>query len=395
MIRKTVKSAKPAVSKPARKTSKLIESLKAAAAKTTVATALDKEPTIRALRSELDKALSRVNHGTTLETEKQLLRLQTANAELKAKNSHLSEQAASADKRADLLLSMQGEPALRKWEKLKKAKQATSTPIIVLSDWHAEERVDSDTIDGMNHFDLDVASRRIKETFRKAVYLMDFVRGVADIKDLVLAIIGDMVAGYIHEELRESNYLSPGEAVLFVQDHIHNGIQFLLKEGGVKSITLPCCHGNHGRTNPQKPISTSYKNSFEWNMYHQLERLYRNEPRVAFKIEKGIHNWLPVQGRAVRFHHGDNIRYAGGVGGITIPVNKKIAQWNKARVADLDIFGHYHAHHDYWKWVCNGCLVGYNLFATAVGAEFQPPTQTLVVVSKRYGKVMALPIFCE
>ena len=32
----------------------------------------------------------------------------------------------------------------------------------------------------------------------------------------------------------------------------------------------------------------------------------------------------------------------GGVGGITIPLNKAISAWNNQRMADYDILGHYH-----------------------------------------------------
>lgn len=314
-------------------------------------------------------------------------------AEVQAKYREAIRQLAEAEQRADLLAGL-GEGTRRTLKKLAAKPGSHTTPILCLMDWHVEERIDADTVDRKNEFNLDIAAARIQRTFQKFVEQLERLRHFARMSEMVLAVLGDIIAGYIHPELIESNYLSPTEATLFAQDHLASGIDFLLREAGMKSIVVPCVHGNHGRTTPHKLVSTGYKNSFEWNMYRNLARLYRNEPRVSFKIENGIHNWLTIQGHDVRFHHGDHIRYQGGVGGISIPVNKKIDRWNKMRVASLDVFGHYHQFMDCWSWVCGGCLVGYNLYAVSVGAEYQEPTQTLIVVSREYGKVMALPIFC-
>lgn len=313
---------------------------------------------------------------------------------LEAKYKLAIHELAESHVRNDLVLGLSEERHRIAFEKLAAKPGSHSTPIAVMTDWHIEERIDPETIDGKNEFNLEIAAKRVKKAFAKVAEQIERLQSFARMKEMVLPLLGDMIAGYIHEELRESNYLSPTEAVLFAQDQITAGIDFLLKHSGAKRILIPCCHGNHGRTSPLKVVSTSYKNSFEWNMYHNLARLYRNEPRVAFKIENGIHNWMTIQGHDVRFHHGDHIRYSGGVGGISIPVNKKLSQWNKARVAALDVFGHYHQFVDCWRWVCCGCLVGYNQYAVSVGAEYQEPTQTLIVMSKEYGKVMAIPIFC-
>jgi len=85
----------------------------------------------------------------------------------------------------------------------------------------------------------------------------------------------------------------------------------------------------------------------------------------------------------------------GGVGGVHVPVRKKIAQWNKAgRSARLDILGHFHQYCEDWYYIVCGCLVGYTAYALHIGAEFQRPTQTFIVIDKNEGKVMCLPIFC-
>ena len=49
---------------------------------------------------------------------------------------------------------------------------------------------------------------------------------------------------------------------------------------------------------------------------------------------------------------------------------------------------------DDWYYIVCGCLVGYNAYALHIGAEFQRPTQTFIVMDRDEGKVMCLPIFC-
>ena len=272
-----------------------------------------------------------------------------------------------------------------------------ATAIMVASDWHVEEQVDPSTVNGLNEYNLEIAEKRASNFFRKGLFLTNLVRNGIKINRLVLALLGDLISGYIHEELQESNYLSPTEASLFVQDILCAGIDFLLKEGNFDEIIIPCCLGNHGRTTQKKRYSTAHKNSYEWMMYKTLEKAYAKNNKVKFIVENGYHVYLPLYPNfKLRFHHGDNIRYAGGVGGITIPVNKAIAQWNRSEPAYLDIFGHFHQQMmDCGPFVSNGSLIGWNAFAIAIKATFDDPKQSFLVIDQEKGKICDWPIFVQ
>lgn len=280
----------------------------------------------------------------------------------------------------------------RELARLKAGGEATA--ILVLSDWHWGERVDPTTVNGMNAYSPTIARKRADQVFQRTVMLLDQARHLTKVNTLVVALLGDFITGYIHEELVEGNYLSPTEEVLEVRDAIHSGIQFLLKEAKVKHIDIVTSIGNHGRTTPKKRIATGFANSYEWLLFKVMESTLRH-PRIAWKVENGYHNWLDIQGRHVRFHHGDHINYWGGVGGITIPVNKAIAQWNKSRAADEDVFGHFHQFTPGRRWTCNGSLIGWSPFGIAVKAEFEEPQQGFIVISKKRGKTQTLPVFCS
>jgi hypothetical protein len=274
----------------------------------------------------------------------------------------------------------------------KKASKGQAAACLVLADWHAEEEVVPESVSGLNEYSLDVFEQRIVRCFEKAPVLLRQSRGMSEIDEFVVVLLGDLVSGYIHEELQEENQLGPMEAVWKVQDHLHSGIEFLRKEVKCESFRVVACYGNHGRTTKRKRHGSAYKTSLEW-LLHQIVAV-RN-PEVEWEIARGYHNTVDVKGNTVRFHHGDAIRYQGGVGGITIPVNKAIASWNKGKRADYDVFAHWHQFHRSWNWVCCGTLMGYNAFAVSIKAEYQPPTQAYLVFDRNKGMVTAEPVFVE
>lgn len=285
-------------------------------------------------------------------------------------------------------------------DKLTKGNNEGTTAILVQCDWHSEETIEPHTVNGLNEYNLEIASRRINAGFRRSLGLVDAWRRSWKVDEIYFALLGDLITGYIHEELEESNGLSPTEALLFVEQHIVDGINFLLKESGVKKLVVPCCHGNHGRTTKKKRIKTGYKNSFEWLLYKQLEGRYRRgKQNVEFRVANGIHNIQEIRGHGVRMHHGDAMKYNGGVGGISIPVNKAIAAWNCSVTSGapirLDLFGHWHQFHESAKWVACNCAIGYSDFALEIKAEFQPPSQTVVLMNRTHGKVAALQAYVD
>jgi len=260
-----------------------------------------------------------------------------------------------------------------------------TTAFLVLSDWHCEEIIVRATVNGLNSYNLREADKRITRVFKKALKLIDLMRGHTSIDNLVLGLLGDFFSGYIHEELVESNGLSPIESVIWVQERIRAGIKFLLAHGKFKQIYIPCCIGNHGRTTQKPRVSTAHKNSYEWLMYHNLGESFAEESRVVFEAPMSYHVYFKVYGRTIRVHHGDYIKYHGGVGGISIPVNKSVSAWDKSTPAWLDVFGHWHQFHDWGRWISNGSLIGYSPFAVKIKADYEPPTQTLLFIEKDHG----------
>ena len=270
-----------------------------------------------------------------------------------------------------------------------------ATAIVLASDWHIEEIVKSIKVNGMNEFNLDIAKKRIEQFFQNTLKLVEKEKKNAQINTLILALLGDFITGNIHEEHLENCSLRPVEAMIEAQNMILSGIMFLLKNSKL-NLVIPCHVGNHTRITKQVHVSTEQGNSLETFMYYNLKNYFRGNKRVQFLIAEGYHSYVTIYDYIIRFHHGHNMRYGGGVGGIFIPAFKAISQWQKIKSADLDCFGHFHQFRDGGNFVCNGSLIGYNSYALSIKADFELPKQVFFLVDKkRKGKTVTTPILFD
>lgn len=268
-----------------------------------------------------------------------------------------------------------------------------ATAVIVASDWHWAETVHSDNVNGLNEFTTEIARARADKFFVNAVKLLGLVQTNSHISTLVIALLGDFINGELRDEAMQNNGELTMDELLGVQESLLSGIKYVLANTKVNLI-IPCHSGNHGRITKKINISTEAGNSLEYVMYHMLARAFQDEKRVKFIIPTSYHSFLDIDGYTIRFSHGHAIRYAGGVGGIFVPVKKAIGQWNKARHADLDVFGHFHQMRDGGDFICNGSLIGWNEFANFIKADFEKPKQVFFLINNnRKEKTVTCPIF--
>ena len=272
--------------------------------------------------------------------------------------------------------------------------KSEATPVLVASDWHIEEKVGAE-VGGLNRYSLDIAKVRATAFFRAGLRLVKLLHQDVNISTVVLALLGDFITNDIHDGAEaEKNAEMPMNALVTAQSFLISGIEFFLKNSEYK-LVIPCHSGNHARTTKTNRWGAENGHSLEYLMFLYLSAYFREEPRVTFVIPEGMHSYMQIYDQTVRFHHGHAIKYGGGVGGIFIPAYKAIAQWNKGRHADLDVFGHFHQTKDGGNFLCNGSLIGYNAFALAIKADYEPPRQTLFLIDKKRGRTCTWPILVE
>lgn len=268
-----------------------------------------------------------------------------------------------------------------------------ATVVAPASDWHVEENVGAE-VGGLNRYSLDIAKQRATKYFQGVLRLTNLLGQDVRIKRIVLPLLGDFITNDIHDELVDLTETQPIYAILEAKRLLASGIKFLLAESPYELLII-CHSGNHGRTTHTTHFSAENGHSLEYFMYDNLADIFKDEPRVQFVIPDGYHSYVQVYDQTIRFHHGHAIKYGGGVGGIYIPVNKAIAQWNKGKHADLDVFGHFHQMRDGGNFICNGSLIGYNGFALSIKADYEKPKQALFLIDKRRGRTCTWPVLVE
>lgn len=274
----------------------------------------------------------------------------------------------------------------------RKSTARESTALIVASDWHCEEQVRPETVSSLNEFSPAIARKRAAKHWQSSLRLVEMCRSSVRIDTCVVGLLGDFISGYIHDELVEVNAMSPTQAIVFAGEMIEGGLRLMLDEGKFTRLVAVCCVGNHGRTTQKRRVATGIQNSYEWLLFYMLRR---SLPEVEWQLPTGYHNWLTVYGTRIRFHHGESVRFQGGVGGLTIPLNKAVAQWNKARPADMDVLGHWHQRISTREAIVNGSLIGYSPFAVEIKAPYEPPQQSFALIHPHRGRTVEAPIFVE
>jgi hypothetical protein len=273
----------------------------------------------------------------------------------------------------------------------------TAAPILQFSDWHVEEKVVASTIDGLNEFNPDICRKRVFMLAQNSLKCINNARQNSVIKEVVLILGGDFVNNFLHEHDTRNNYMSPIEAVRFAKELLINSISFILEYGKLEKLTIACTRGNHSRQTKKMSASDDFRMNYEHMLYLDLKDYFdQRTSLIEWHVPTGTRGYLEVYGKTIRYLHGWEVKGAGGIGGITIPLNKIISRYDSIRSADYTFM---HDKHVYFNAAVgcqiNGSLVGYNAYARMCGFPFQVPMQAFTLLDKKRGFTIRQPIFCE
>ncbi len=271
-----------------------------------------------------------------------------------------------------------------------------ATAIVQWSDWHVDEVVEFETVNGMNEYNKEIAKRRAFTLFENTVKLVDSQRSAVDIDNLVIHLGGDAIGGYIHPELQQTNSMSPLQGIFYAKDLIVSGLNYLLLNGNLKNIVVVTSRGNHPRLTPKMQFSNDYSMNLETFLYLSLADYFKDEPRISFKIEQSELSYLTIYDKVNRFFHGHQVRFLGGIGGLTIPLYKALHRWNANIKSDYNFMCDKHTYSTPTPdCQVNGSLIGYNPMAVSFGFAFQPPLQSFTLLDSKRGITIKAPIFCQ
>lgn len=276
-----------------------------------------------------------------------------------------------------------------------KSEKHEATAFAIFSDWHIEERVDKSQTHGLNEYNPDIAKHRAQKVTQNLVKLVNKERDAVQIKNLVIHLGGDFIGNWIHEELAQTNYMTPIEATIEAQNMLTASLEYLLAHGDFERIIALCSVGNHGRITPKMQYANQVKTNYEYAIYNTIAKFIKDDRLEIVFPDSGV-GYVEIYNKKLRFYHGHQVRFKDGVGGLTIPLNKKQQRWDKTIKADYNSMCHWH----YFSLpnpstILNGTLKGWDTFAAECGFEYQPPQQAFALFDSKYGRTITAPIFCE
>ncbi len=272
-----------------------------------------------------------------------------------------------------------------------------ATLVAVASDLHVEEQVEPSSATADNAYSLEIADLRMKRFFAGIRWQLAFKRPVFQLRDVVLGLAGDNLTGQIHEENVETGQLTQVESLLWLKPRFIAGIDSLLEDTQLERLDVVCSYGNHGR-NTKKPMrARGAQHSYEWLMYQDLANYYatRGDKRVHFLANPDGHQYHQIYDFTRHQHHGDEVRFGGGVGGIMVPLSKAVYRWNAVRRADFHDIGHFHQYFQTPMIGVNGSGIGYNAYAMSIGAQPEPAQQLMYLVDSKRAKCEMTPLWLE
>lgn len=272
----------------------------------------------------------------------------------------------------------------------------------LLSDLHLDEVVNPDEMGGVNAFDRDIATLRLRRYFERTIMLgRDYSSGVT-IEGAAVLFAGDNITGEIHDELARTNADSIPGTLLYWSEQLAAGLDMLADEWGkVACFESP---GNHGRMSRKVEPKQFARRSFDWLLMNMVANLFRRDPRVEFTITEGYDSRFTIYDTTYLLHHGltGGSSAGSGIGGIWPTIMRDDARRRNAYQAvrqpyDIAAMGHWHQYT--WgpgqAFVINGSLKGYDEFARHRSFGFEPPQQAWWLTTPQHGVTFTAPVLVQ
>lgn len=279
--------------------------------------------------------------------------------------------------------------------KFKSHKDGVRYAIALFSDAHIEETVEPASVLGKNEYNVSIAENRIKNYFNNLATCIN----KDHVEELIFASLGDTISGFIHDELAQTNGLTPSEATIKAQSLIYCGLDFLCKNTKLNSIKFIGIVGNHSRTTKKIQHSNGYKLSYEWIMYQNIKNMCEiTGLPVEFNIpESEMAVADTPDGKRFIFVHGYQIKSGGSgtVCGIYPALNRLAMKWDRTFNQDKIYLGHFHSCVSIPNAVVNGSIIGFNSFALSNGFTYEEPAQMYEVYDSERGLLLTRKIYCD
>lgn len=289
--------------------------------------------------------------------------------------------------------------AVPKWTTAKSAKsKRQGIAVMLLTDTHFGEVVDPAEMNGYAAYNSEIAEKRLRRAFDRFITVArDHVSGI-EYDGACVAIGGDIVTGYIHDELRETNDETLAESVVHWTAQLTAGLRMVADEFG--QVYVPAVPGNHDRWEKKKKSKRKARDSVTWIIYNMLADRFSEDDRVTVQASEAADLTFQLHDHTYLLTHGDQFYGGSGISGALAPL--MLGQHRKSRrnVAmgqpyDTMVMGHFHQDLTLPGVLVGNCMKGYDQFAYDHNFLPSPPSQKFWVNTPEHGPTFHAELYVQ
>lgn len=232
------------------------------------------------------------------------------------------------------------------------------------SDWHLSEKVKSSDSNGINNYDSVVAANRVWELVQKQKKIVTLHQSMYEIERVFLSVLGDMVSGSIHEELRLTNDLTDTAASVLCARILQMAISEL------KTLNVPIkvdtVIGNHPRLTKMMGTKAQAMTNLDWLIYEMVGESFKNDEQVKFTVHTGqlaivdYMGWRYVLEHGIDWKNSREEDFEDKIRALFDDPTYREATGLKGSSFDQIVIGNLHKPAFLERTVKNGALVGQN-----------------------------------
>ena len=278
-----------------------------------------------------------------------------------------------------------------------KGKHRGTTPQVIiapLSDTHIGESVNLEQMAGINQYDFEIFNNRLSGWATQVLNLTEYRRNSAEVNEIVIPLLGDMISGDIHEELSKTNIDHCMGQMIRGANLISQALRYLAPH--FDSIKIPCVVGNHGRMTRKPPMKNKHMD-WDYLMYQWIAAFCRNQSNITFDISQSFLHIFNVVNRNILIMHGDAVSGGGSKQSLTSTISnlRSVLQYNQEGFEkthfDSVMIGHFHRVDeidiDTGELHICGCMKGPDEFAFQRVQKASHPKQILTYWHPSYGYI--------
>jgi len=261
------------------------------------------------------------------------------------------------------------------------------TAVIVFSDWHIGEYIDSRQTEGFGKYNWDIAQKRALSITQDFIKFTDVQRTAYNIQECRVFSLGDLISGDIHRELSVTNEFPIPEQAVKAGTLLGECIRRLSAHYN-RVVVDAVGADNHGRLNPKPQAKQKTNNNMSF-ISHEIAKVATSAcPNVSWNIAEGAKQLAIVNSRRFLLEHGDNIK--GSMGFPYYGFGRLIGREATRRMGtnkyfDMLCIGHWHVPALIeGRTLVNGSLSGTSEYDSGCGRH-APPAQIAFLVHPEHG----------